>query len=554
LLASSLPAYIIEGLEVTATDPETSNITISAGSGSKGGTVFTLEEDTTIDVPLSTEGGVVVVSLYKNRVMLDKDIKDNALELAKIIIPSTTLSRKIYNKKNQREDELQAYIITFREVKLYSDVFGNLEEDSVEFLRNNIGEILADNLIGNIRLSEDLKITNTQGTLSIDSNSVKIFDTNNKLSSKFDGKGVFFYNATGKEFAKFTTTEAKLGNIKILPNSIQSTNFVQGSTGFQLLDTGDVEFNNLTVRGTIYALAGEIGGFTIASNKLYGGTLQTSATVGSGSNGVIIDSDGIRVYDDILGNVINLPSDGSAPFFSSGTITEVNFEIQTNTVIRTSETAGDGTALSEGILINSTGLYGFGANQIPSNANLRVLSNGNIYLQGEIVATSGTIGSVTITPTKLTGGIIEGATLIGTTISTSDTIPRINIDADGIYYQVSTAIGKYGQFKYGDGTLYGAGVSASLFSQNFPTFAVLQENELADIRLYNRTLDPSSGSHSLGDIICVDSVMKICKSAGSPGTFHPVLTANGNTGFDSTYGDYVEVEIDGTVRKLIYMP
>ena len=35
---------------------------------------------------------------------------------------------------------------------------GRFEEDTVELLRDNIGPVLADNIIGNIRLSENLKI------------------------------------------------------------------------------------------------------------------------------------------------------------------------------------------------------------------------------------------------------------------------------------------------------------------------------------------------------------------------------------------------------------
>jgi hypothetical protein len=48
---------------------------------------------------------------------------------------------------------------------------------------------------------------------------------------------------------------------------IQSSDYVAGTSGFQI-DGGAAEFNDVTVRGTIYAPAGEIGGFDIGANTL----------------------------------------------------------------------------------------------------------------------------------------------------------------------------------------------------------------------------------------------------------------------------------------------
>lgn len=209
-----------------------------------------------------------------------------------------------------------------------------------------------------------------------------------------------------------------------------SKSFVSGSTGWQIKGDGVCEFNSITIRGTIYATAGEIGGWTIASNRLsggsgatyiglipgtgiqvgdetfgsapfsvttagvlsatsgviggftlgstemYGGIIKTAETVEAGSNGVIIDTDGLRGYDAILGNTFDLPTDGSAPTFSSGVINETIFEISTNSVLRTSSTVGDGTANSAGVLINDTGIYGCEANQDLVDANFKILTTG----------------------------------------------------------------------------------------------------------------------------------------------------------------------------------
>jgi hypothetical protein len=525
LLSEALPQIIIQGLIVEATEPISSNVTVSGGKGAVGGVLYSVDDVITLQIPFDATTEVFYINLYKDNITIDRTDYSDRLKIAKIVIPNPGVTSLVQDTK---DNSWNAYIVNFTEYKLYgyNDRF---EEDSIELLRDNIGEILADNLIGNIRLSEDLKITNTQGTLELDSVGMRILDDDERTLAKFNRNGVFLYNLRGVEIAKFTGSEAKIGNIKILENSIQSGNFLSGSSGFQLKDDGNVEFNNMLVRGTIYALAGEIGGWTIADNELYAtttGIIRTSSTAGSGNNGVVLDKDGLRVYDDILGLVVNLPSDGSVPTFSSGIINEVIFEISTNAVLRTSETVGDGSVNSAGILINNTGIYGCESNQFLNDANLKVLVGGDIYLKGEIVSIQGTIGNVTITPTSLSGGLIEGSTLRGTVIETSVNTPRVRIDINGLYYQTSTNIVKYGSsesgsygFKYGDGTHYGSGVLAYLFNSELPVLSVTSETPMADIRLYDRTDNPNTGSHEIGDLIVVDGFLSICATSGSPGTF-----------------------------------
>ena len=141
---------------------------------------------------------------------------------------------------------------------------------------------------------------------------------------------------------------------------------------------------SVNMQGELKAEAGIIGGFTIESDKLYGGTLQTSRTVGAGSTGVIMDSAGLRGYDAVLGNTFNLPTDGSAPEFSSGVIKQTEFQLQTSSVIRTSDTVGDGSASSSGVLINNTGIYATEDNQLLEDANIKILSTGEGIFSGSI--------------------------------------------------------------------------------------------------------------------------------------------------------------------------
>lgn len=528
LLNEALPSRILSGLEVTQTNPISNKIDVSSGSGTAAGNLYTLEDDVTLTIPFDDSTSLYYVCLSRGAITLERFEDSRLLVLAKIVVPIPGVTNRVINNANGSDD---AYIVQFREYKLFGDANGKFEEDTKELLKNNIGDILADTIVGNLKLSETLKITNTTGTMEFDSTSMKLKDFDGNILSKFNQNGVFFYNTSGVELAKFSNTGARVGNIVINKNSLESGNFISGWQGFRIKDDGNAEFNDIVVRGTIFANSGVIGGFTILPTKMYGGRIQTGETVAEGSSGVIMDSAGLRGYDTILGQTFNLPTNGDAPTFSSGIIREVIWEITTNSVMRTSETVGDGTSNSYGILINNTGIYGCGANQTLVEANLKALIDGTVRLRGEIEATSGSIGSVTITETALSGGLIEGSTLRAATIETSASVPRVRIDTDGLYFQTTTDVGKYGSsgsgsmgFKYGSGTLYGAGVTAYLFNDNFPIIAIVQERTLADIRLYNRSAAPTSGTHQVGDLICVSGKLRICTTAGTPGTFTIVGT------------------------------
>lgn len=54
-----------------------------------------------------------------------------------------------------------------------------------------------------------------------------------------------------------------------ISDTIQSTNFVSGQTGWRLPKNGNAEFNNATVRGTVYATDGDFAG-TVYAGKIVG--------------------------------------------------------------------------------------------------------------------------------------------------------------------------------------------------------------------------------------------------------------------------------------------
>ena len=246
ILDTALPPRIISGLQVTATNPISNQVNIMAGQGTVGGVVFELLEDLSLTVPFDNTTPLFYVNLYANIVKIES--VPNSLTLAKIIVPFPATWAEVQDKRDNTTQN--AYIQSFIEYKLYG--FNNqLEEDSIELLRDNIGQVLADNLIGNLRLSENLKITNTAGSLAMDSNSITMSNPGGGILSVFNTQGVYFYDGNGMEIGKFATDGAHIGNIGIGTNCIYSRNYVSGISGFQITDQGYAEFENVTVRGRI---------------------------------------------------------------------------------------------------------------------------------------------------------------------------------------------------------------------------------------------------------------------------------------------------------------
>lgn len=88
-------------------------------------------------------------------------------------------------------------------------------------------------------------------------------------------------------------TDGYIGGIDINSTAIQSTNFVSGygGSGFQIKADGNAEFNNVTVRGTIEASGGSIGGWDLSGLDLYAGDYVADNSYGEyvklGSSGEI---------------------------------------------------------------------------------------------------------------------------------------------------------------------------------------------------------------------------------------------------------------------------
>jgi hypothetical protein len=296
LLEETLPSTIINGLEVVETSPISSSVNISSGKGAVGGVLYELTENLTLQIPFDNTCSVFYIVLYRDMVMVEKTYDAKKLTMAKIIVPQPGTTSLIQDNK---DSSWNAYIVNFKEYKLYG--YNNrFEEDTIELLRDNISPILADNLIGNIRLSENLKIINTQGTLELDSSELRLLSTNDTTLAKFNRNGTFFYDDNGIEIARFTTDDAKIGNILVTKNSIGSGNFVSESRGFRIEDGGYAEFENVRIRGIISSSVFEYDQISAVGGKVYIGNASVLALDVSASDTTITVEEAVFSLNEVL--------------------------------------------------------------------------------------------------------------------------------------------------------------------------------------------------------------------------------------------------------------
>jgi predicted phage tail protein len=102
-----------------------------------------------------------------------------------------------------------------------------------------------------------------------------------------------------------TIENAKIGNY------IQSNNYAAGSAGWKLNKAGDAEFNNVTVRGVVYASGGSFTGEIQATRGKFTGTVEATSFVGDVAN-MYTGSDVSRLNDGVLEKTITYNDTSSA--------------------------------------------------------------------------------------------------------------------------------------------------------------------------------------------------------------------------------------------------
>ena len=151
--------------------------------------------------------------------------------------------------------------------------------------------------------------------------------------------------------------------------SLASIGFKNDGSG--KLASGNISWDN---NGNITQHGNWTSDAIITGLTIIAGTFKTATS----GNRVEITSQGLFGYHTILGTVFSIPTNGDTPTFYSGIIKEVVYEMYTSGLIKTSANVGSGDA---GILINKDGIYAMASGQTTSNANVKILADGNAFIK-----------------------------------------------------------------------------------------------------------------------------------------------------------------------------
>lgn len=262
-----------------------------------------------------------------------------------------------------------------------------------------------------------------------------IYTTNGYFSGQVVASQVIGGSVVGGKMVGGT-----IEGVALVGQTIEGAQITGGTVTSILLDSSWIQ------GGTIDMMAGSIGGFTVEGQHLWsnGGTISTGSVVNSSNPGVYMSEEGLFGFGTV-GQTFGLWTDpAKAPWFSSGTINNVVYEVYESGVIRT----GSAVFTDGGIQIDNSGIFGVNpitgaASLLLENGDKLLQENGNgielygvkfaldsttgklfaedAYIQGEIHARSGKFTG-TVESAYITGGTITGAQIAGQVISGSDLV------------------------------------------------------------------------------------------------------------------------------------
>lgn len=170
-----------------------------------------------------------------------------------------------------------------------------------------------------------------------------------------------------------TIENAKIGNY------IQSNNYAAGSAGWKLNKAGDAEFNNVTVRGVVYASGGSFTGEIQATSGKFKGTVEAQSFIGDVCN--------MGVADDLYG-------EGST-FDMTRTITYMDTANTTKTITVMANISGvpnnPGSLLGVEITVNGV------TKSASAGTSVRDTVSGMLFTSGTVMATFRGVTSATVT-------------------------------------------------------------------------------------------------------------------------------------------------------------
>ena len=209
--------------------------------------------------------------------------------------------------------------------------------------------------------------TNGEG-VEVTEQGIKGYDTAGNLKFSLDAATGLITAIDGSFTGTVTATAGQIGGWTITANSITKANVTLDAANSRIQAGPDNSSYARLDQNGITATLGLIGGWSITQNSISKGNVTLDAAnsrIQAGpdaSTYVRMDASGITGVDAILGTTFRIPTDGSPPLFASGKIQNTVYEISTSGILRTSPTVGDGSANSQGVLINDTGIKVFAQN------------------------------------------------------------------------------------------------------------------------------------------------------------------------------------------------
>ena len=235
--------------------------------------------------------------------------------------------------------------VTALEISVTPPADGNYKGAELEIRDTASGSIDSWRPIGFVSGTEELVVyvPNSSATYDVRANPVAI---SGKASNEYVTNTITLTSSAGQTVigsGSKITTSSTTGNavngqgVEISTNGIKGYNS-SGVAKFTLDPaTGLLTAVDGTFSGTVTATAGAIGGWALAAGSMSaGGLVLDSANsrirATSGSNYTQLSPSGFTAYDSVLGTTVNIPTDGTAPTFSSGKIKEMEYEIVTSNV------------------------------------------------------------------------------------------------------------------------------------------------------------------------------------------------------------------------------
>lgn len=268
---------------------------------------------------------------------------------------------------------------------------------------------------------------------------VQVVQTPSGSSSALNGwlaNGSAFQDLLGR-----IVLDASLPGIRLdVGGIIYSSDYQAGASGFKI-DGGTAEFNNVVVRGTVYAAAGEIAGWTIASGHLYAGSGSTRA--------------GLRPADYPFYAGSDTPS--SAPFrvTPAGALTAANATI-TGTITASAGSIGGWSISSDRIAATNARLISGAANtarlEVGTGIDANTAGVNSPAAAGDIALWAGAThtnrasapfrltaaGALTAINATITGTVYASAGYISGSFYVGAADPRLVLDGANKRIQTST--------------------------------------------------------------------------------------------------------------------